>query len=86
MAPTETEAKKKRDNIARIADVRKLQPFTDLNMIGTFAEKFSLDPDFVYSEKDFDTIINFAVMWKEQAEYEERYHAIEKRMSETPKQ
>jgi len=54
-------------------------------MVGDFAERFGLDPDFVYMHTSFDTITNFAIAQKEKGEFEERYFEAEKLMNEPPK-
>lgn len=59
-----------------MAQVYKLQKFDDLSLIGQYAERFGLDPDEVFWRTSFETIINFLWMWKEGAEYQERYQYI----------
>lgn len=56
-----------------MAQVHKLSPYDDLSLIGRYAERFGLDPDHVYHNTSFDTIMAFTVMWKEVDEYHERY-------------
>jgi len=45
--------------------------------------RFSIDPDEVYAKKSFDTVMNFAWLWKEQAEYSERFTNINRMMEES---
>lgn len=59
-----------------MAEVRRLKPFDDLSLVGRYAERFGLDPDHVFSNTSFNTIIGFAHMWKEVDEYHERYSFI----------
>jgi hypothetical protein len=43
-------------------------------MIGKYAEKFPYaDPDTIAVKASFATVSAFAVMWKEQQEYQERF-------------
>jgi hypothetical protein len=63
-------------NVAALARVNRLNKFDDLFLIEKFATKFSQDPDRVYDETSFGTIINFHILWKEQEEYNERYQSI----------
>jgi hypothetical protein len=70
--------------IAELANVKKLSHYADLNLIEAFAERFARHPDEVYDNTSFDTIILFNEKWKDQAEYQERYNAIEKMMSNDP--
>lgn len=62
---------------------KRVERHHDLNLIEAFAERFGLDPDYVYENKSFDTVILFNEKWKDQAEYQERYHAVERMMSDT---
>lgn len=59
-----------------MAKVQRLNPFDDLSLIDRFAQKFGLNPDQVYLDSSFNTVINFAVMWKEMDEYNERFSYI----------
>ncbi len=83
MAPAETDDYKKRQTIAKLAGVKKLAGYADLNLIEAFAERFGLHPDDVYTDTSFDTIILFNEKWKNQAEYQERYQNIERMMTES---
>lgn len=69
--------------ISKLAKVERLAPFADLAIIERFAVTFGLDPDFVYEQKDFDTVMIFTVKWKEQDEYHERYRQIDKSLNTT---
>jgi len=59
-----------------MAKWQRLTPHADIGLIGDFAERFGLDPDWVFENKSFDTVIAFAVESKERAEYRERYNFI----------
>lgn len=59
-----------------MAEVQRLYTFDDLSLIDKYAQKFGLDPDWVYDHTSFGTIINFAVMWKEQAEFDDRFQFL----------
>jgi hypothetical protein len=53
-------------------------------MVGDFAERFGLDPDFVYMHTSFDTIVNFAIAQKENSEYDDRYLEAERLTTPQP--
>lgn len=77
MVPNKDQPKKEaKQNVARLAKVHRLNPYDDLSLIGTYAERFGQDPDWVYDNTSFGTIINFAIMWKETSEYNERFQHI----------
>lgn len=59
-----------------MAEVWRLKKFDDLSLIGTYAERFGLDPDHVFVNTSFDTLMHFLWKWKEESEYEERYQYI----------
>lgn len=59
-----------------MAKVGRLNPFDDLSIIGRYAQRFGLDPDWVYNNTSFGTITNFMIMWKEEDEYSERFNFI----------
>jgi hypothetical protein len=59
-----------------MAEVEKLRKFDDLSLIGNYAERFGLDPDYVAENTSFDTVTKFTWMWKDNAEYQERYQYI----------
>ena len=63
-------------NVAKLAKVHRLQPFDDLDLIDKYAARFGLDPDRVYYDTSFGTIINFMTKWKEQDEFQERFNFI----------
>ena len=65
-----------RKNVANIAKVSRLIPFEDLSLVGNHAERFSMDPDEVFSRVSFETVISFAVESKERQEFRERYNSI----------
>ena len=74
----------KRRNLSEMAEVKRLEPFQYLNMVGDFAERFGLDPDFVYTHTSFDTIVNFAIAQKEKSEYDDRYMEAERLTTPQP--
>lgn len=45
-----------------------------------YAVRFSQDPNWVYLNVDFDTIMLFAEKWLRTAEYDERFNEIESMM------
>lgn len=59
-----------------MAEVQRLRPYDDLSLIGKYAERFGLDPDYVFVKTRFDTLMAFMAMWKEEEEYKERYEAL----------
>jgi hypothetical protein len=63
-------------NVSKMAKVDRLTRFNDLSMIGQFAERFKLHPNEVFSSTDFDTVLVFLEMWKEESEYSERFNTI----------
>lgn len=71
--------------MAKLAKVNRLNGFDDLSLIDRYAQKFGLNPDWVYENTSFGTIINFAIMWKEQDEYHERFTYIWHEIHNTPK-
>lgn len=81
--PDKTPDSERRRNIAEVAQANRLAPFSDLTLIGEFAERFAMDPDIVYTDKSFDTVINFSRMWKEQSDYQMRYVNIDRMMNES---
>lgn len=86
MAPGKFQPKadtKKR--VAQMARVNLLNGFDDLAMIDAFARKFSQHPDHVYDNTSFGTVVNFLVMWKEQDEYQERFHYFWEDAHKAPK-
>lgn len=67
-----------------MAKVHRLNGFDDLSLIDQYAQKFGLDPDWVYNHTPFGTLMNFVVMWKEQAEYNERFQFIWHEINNVP--
>lgn len=57
-----------------MAKWQRLTPFADLAVVGDFAERFGLDPDWVFEVKSFDTVLAFAIEAKERSEYRERFN------------
>ena len=78
LSPMVSAKYEKRRNLSEMAEVQRLEPFQYLNMVGDFAERFGLDPDFVYTHTSFDTIANFAIAQKEKSEYDDRYTEAER--------
>jgi hypothetical protein len=85
LASSKSDAAKRNQEIAQASNVERLAPFADLSIINTFARNFGLDPDKVYL-KDFDTVMNFMWLWKEQDEYQERFNETKRMMEESAKQ
>jgi hypothetical protein len=67
-----------------MAKVHLLRGFDDLDLIDRYAQKFGLDPDWVYDHTSFGTIINFAVKWHLEHEFQERYQFIWHSIHEQP--
>lgn len=59
-----------------MAEVKRLRQFDDLSLIGRYAERFGLDPDYVFAKTRFDTLMAFTALWKEEEEYRERYEHL----------
>jgi hypothetical protein len=53
-----------------------LTPFDDLSYIDKYAARFGMNPDDVYHDTSFDTVMAFATMWKETEEFNERFTFI----------
>lgn len=70
--------------MARLAKVHLLNAYDDLDFIDQYAARFGQDPDWVYDNISFGTIVNFAVKWKLQAEYQERFQFIWSEIHQTP--
>jgi hypothetical protein len=56
-----------------MAEVERLSGYDELSLIGKYAERFGLDPNYVYHNTSFNTVMNFLTMWKETEEYHERF-------------
>lgn len=74
---------KRRKDILDIIGDGGLGNYTDVNLIEGYARAFSLDPDWVYENVSFDTIMLFQIKWKQEHEHKERYDDIERMMSES---
>ena len=59
-----------------MAKAGRLVKFDDLDLIDQYASRFGQDPDWVYDNTSFGTIVNFMCKWKEQSEYQERFSFI----------
>ena len=70
--------------MARLAKVHLLNGYDDLDLIDQYASKFGQDPNWVYDNIDFGTIINFAVKWHLQGEFQERFNFIWQEIHNTP--
>lgn len=55
--------------------------YMDANLIESYARTFNQDPNRVYQEVDFGTIMMFAVKWKREHEHSERKDIIERMMA-----
>lgn len=66
---------------AQLAGVESLAPYTDLNIIGMYAEAFGLDPDRVYDSTSFDTVAEFTIMWSMQNAYRKRFEHYSKALT-----
>lgn len=58
-----------------------LRNYGDVNLIEGYAKNFGLDPDVVYEQVSFDTLIMFSVKWKRESEYQERKEILERMMT-----
>ena len=63
-------------NVSIMAKAGRLVKFDDLDLIDQYASRFGQDPDYVYDNTSFGTIVNFMMKWKEQGEYQERFNFI----------
>lgn len=68
-----------------MAKPERLQPFGDLRLINDFCERFGQDPDRVFVETSFNTIMYFEYMDKERKEYRERFQYLYNKILETEK-
>ena len=68
--------KQDQENVAGLAKVQRLIPYADLSLVGDYGERFGIDPDEVFARVSFGTVMNFATMWKEKGEYQERFNYI----------
>lgn len=68
-----------------MAKAERLEPFKYLDMVGDYAERFGLDPDYVYKFSKFDTVTAFLINWKEKAEFQDRYNEWDKLINQAPK-
>ena len=70
--------------MARLAKVNELRPYKDLDLIDQYATRFALDPDWVFDNTRFDTLMEFCIKWKKEAEYRERFEDIWKEIHASP--
>jgi hypothetical protein len=70
--------------VARLAKVHRLADFDDLSLIDRYAERYSQDPNWVYDNVDFGTVLGMAIMHHEIDEYNERYQYIWQEISTPP--
>lgn len=61
-----------RESIAVAAGVDKLKPLGNLSWIDQYAARYGVLPQDVEKIR-FDNFMPFIYLWKEQAEYQERY-------------
>ena len=59
-----------------MAKWQRLTPHADVSLIGDYSERFGRDPDWVFENKSFETVMAFAVESKERGEYRERFNFI----------
>jgi hypothetical protein len=83
--PMVKDIRQKRATIVNLAKGERLEPFKYLDMVGDYAEKFGLDPDYVYKFSKFDTVTAFLISWKEKAEFQDRYSEWDKLINQVPK-
>jgi hypothetical protein len=67
-----------------LARVHLLNGYDDLDLIDQYAARFGQDPDWVYNHISFGTIMNFAVKWKLQSEFQDRFNAIWTEINSVP--
>lgn len=65
-----------------MAKVGRLNAFSNIYLIGDYAEQFGMDPDEVFARTAFRTVINFSVAYKERDEYEERFTDIYRQIND----
>lgn len=65
-----------------MAEVGRLKPFEYLEMIGSFAERFGLDPDLVYQKSSFETVTNFLLSWRSKLEFDDRFAEVQRLLNE----
>jgi hypothetical protein len=63
--------------LAKIAKSERLDPYSDLALLGQVSERLGLDPDIIYN-KPFNFVMNFVVMWREQEAYGRRLQEANK--------
>jgi len=71
--------------VARLAKVHLLNSYDDLDLIDQYATRYGLDPDWVFYNSQFDTVMGLLVKWKEESEYRERFQSIWHEIHDTPK-
>ena len=77
LEPEKTNTNDERKNIAKAAMVERLNPFGDLSFVDRYAKAYGQLPRVVMKEK-FGDVMPFILLWKEQAEYQDRYNEAEK--------
>ena len=75
LLPEPSDDAAQREEIAKLAQVEKLNAIQDASMIGKVARIFNLDPDEVY-EKSADWVFMWLYVNKMESEYQERYQKI----------
>lgn len=71
--------------MARLAKVHLLNAYDDLDLIDQYATRYGLDPDWCFANSQFDTVTGFAIKWKKEAEYRDRFQSIWEEIHNTPK-
>ncbi len=70
--------------MARMAKVHRLNRYDDLDLIDGYASRFGLDPDWVFNNSAFSTVVEFAVKWKEESEYRDRFADVWEQVTTPP--
>jgi hypothetical protein len=70
--------------VAALAKVQTLRRYDDLSIIDGYASRFGCDPDDVFLTSETGTVLEFTIMWKEQAEFQERFGEIWREINTTP--
>lgn len=67
-----------------MAEGGRLSAFSDLFLIGDYAERFSMDPDEVFWKTSFRTVVNFSNAYKERDEFNERFNDLWQTLNSSP--
>lgn len=63
-----------------MAKIERLEKLMDLSIIDKYAARYGKFPKEVMAER-FDNVLPFLLLWKEQAEYQERHRNAERDLS-----